>query len=65
VSEQWRITVLLARKWHRARTTSIFSFVFSMWEVVNWIPLAQNREKKCAFVNTVMDLQVPQKREIS
>jgi hypothetical protein len=32
-----------------------------VWEVVNWINLAQNGEKWWALVNTVMNLQVPHK----
>jgi hypothetical protein len=29
------------------------------WEVVDWIHLAQDRNKRQAVVNTVMDLRVP------
>jgi hypothetical protein len=29
------------------------------WEVMNWINLAQERDKLRALVNTVMELQVP------
>jgi hypothetical protein len=31
------------------------------WEGLDWIDLAQDRDKWCAVVNTVMNLGVPKK----
>jgi hypothetical protein len=44
------------RRWEANIRTDIKEIV---WEIVNWIHLAQDRDQWRAVVNTVMNLRIP------
>jgi len=51
---------LLGRIWHRWEDNINMDLQEVGYGVMNWIELAQDRDRWQALVNTVMNLQVPQ-----
>jgi hypothetical protein len=49
----------LGRPWHKWEDNIKVDLKEICWEGVDWIHLAEDRDQLCAFVNTVMNLQVP------
>jgi hypothetical protein len=50
----WRLTIK-----HRDNFTFTFTITMILWDGVDWVDLAQDRDHWRALVNTVMNLRVP------